>query len=293
MGDRISAGIGLGVLAYSLFSLHDATNKWLVAFMPVWQVLFFRSLTITLACLAIGRGPLLARALSTPLKTALFSRSVLTLAAWLCYYTAAREMELAQLMTLYFSAPLITMVLAIPLLGERVPPSRWLAASLGFAGVLVASDPFGVRASRATGLVLLAAVMWGIAIILMRQIARRESSMLQMFYQNFFFLIVTGSVTAFTWVTPGGIQLPLLLAVGVLGGLGQFTLFEGCRLAPASVMATVEYTALLWAFVLGFVIWGDIPSVPIFAGAGLILLSGVFLLVMERRARRAGSAASS
>ena len=286
MGDRMGLGIGLGALAYSLFAMHDASNKWLVAFMPAWQVLFFRSLTVTIACLAIGRGPLLARALSTPLKRPLLVRCALTLAAWLCYYTAARDLPLAQMMTLYFSSPLITMVLAIPMLGERVTGARWLAAGIGFLGVLVASDPFGVHASVATLLVLIAAVLWGIAIVLMRQIARRESSLLQMLYQNLSFVLVTGALTAFTWVTPSGIQWPLLLAIGVLGGLGQFTLFEACRMAPASVMATVEYTALIWGFVLGYLIWGDVPSLAIFAGAGLILASGLFLVVMERRARR-------
>ncbi len=282
-GDRIGLGIGLGALAYSMFAMHDASNKWLVAFMPAWQVLFCRSLTVTVACLAIGRGRLLTQALATPLKGPLLLRSGLTLLAWLCYYTAARDLPLAQMLTLYFSAPLITMLLAIPILGERITGVRWITAGLGFAGVLVASDPFGVHASTATALVLFAAVLWGIAIILMRQIARRESSLLQMLYQNVTFLVVTGTLTAFSWVMPTGIQWPLLLAIGVLGGLGQFTLFEACRLAPASVMATVEYTALVWGFVLGYLVWGDIPSVAIFAGAGLILASGLLLVVMERR----------
>ncbi len=289
MGDKITAGIGLGVMSYSLFSLHDASNKWLVAFMPAWQVLFFRSVTIVIACLVIGRGALVARAIATPSKRAMLMRSTLTLSAWICYYSAARDMPLAQLLTLYFSSPLITMMLAIPMLGERITRPRWIAAGLGFTGVLIASDPVGVRASFATGLVLFAAVLWGIAIILMRQIARRESSMLQMFYQNCFFLLITGTLTAFTWVTPHGSQFWLLLAVGVLGGLGQYSLFEACRMAPASVMATVEYTALVWAFVLGYLVWGDIPSLPIWIGAGLILSSGIFLLVMEhRRSRRGG-----
>ena len=285
VGDRVGAGIGLGVLAYSLFAMHDASNKWLVASFPVWQVLFARSLTITIATIAIGRGQLLARAIATPLKIPLMIRGALTLAAWLCYYTAAHDMSLAQLMTLYFSSPLITMVLAIPILGERVTPARWIAAGIGFLGVLVASDPFGVRVSLATILVLAAAVMWGVAIILMRQIARREPSILQMLYQSALFLVVTGSMTAFTWVTPTGFQWLILLAVGVLGGLGQFFLFEGCRLAPASVMSTVEYTALIWGFVLGYLVWGDIPSAAIFAGAGLIVVSGVFLVLAERRRR--------
>ena len=75
----------------------------------------------------------------------------------------------------------------------------------------------------------------------------------------------------------------MLLLIGVFGGAGQFILFEGIRLAPASVMSTVEYTGLLWAFLLGYLVWGDVPSVATGAGAGLIFGSGVFLLAMERR----------
>jgi len=288
-GDRVLLGIGLGVLAYSLFAVHDATNKYLVAFLPVWQVLFFRSATIALACLAIGRGALLARAVATPLKGPLALRAAITLAAWLCYYTAARSLPLAQLLTLYFSSPIMTTLLAIPLLGERISRSRWVSLGLGFAGVLLASDPFGVRFSLPTGLVLIAAGLWGYAIILMRQIARREASLLQMFYQNMCFLVVTGALTLFTWQVPTVFQLLLLLAVGVLGGLGQFALFESARLAPASVMGTVEYIALPWAFVLGWLVFGDALSVPVAAGAGLIFLAGLLLVTMERRGRgRAG-----
>lgn len=286
MGDRVTLGIGLGVLAYSIFSIHDAMNKWLVATLPVWQVLFFRSTTVMLTCLVLGRGRLLARMVETPLKTALALRAAITLLAWLCYFTAARSMPLAQLMTLYFSAPLLITVLSIPLLGERVTAARWISVGVGFAGVLVASDPFGVRISLATFLVLIAAALWAYAIVLMRQIARRESSLVQMFSQNLFYFLVTGTLTAFTWKTPTGSELALLLLIGVFGGTGQFTMFEAVRFAPASVMATVEYSALVWGFVLGYAVWGDVPALAIFAGAALILTAGLFLVFMEHRAGR-------
>lgn len=281
--DTPTLGIGLGVLAYGLFSMHDATIKWLVASLPVWQVLFFRSLSIVVGCLAVGRAPLLARAFATPMKWNLAGRGVITLIAWLCYYTAARSLPLAQLLSLYFASPLMVTVLAAPLLGEKVSAARWGAVLVGFVGVVMATDPLGVRLSLPTGLVLIAAALWGYGIILMRRIARRESSLLQMLYVNGVFLIGTSIACAFVWRTPSWPELGLLLAIGMVGGLAQFTLFEGCRFAPASVMATVEYTALVWAFILGFVIWGDIPVPAVFIGAGLILLAGLLLLLVERR----------
>jgi drug/metabolite transporter (DMT)-like permease len=279
-------GIGLGVLAYAMFSMHDASIKWLVAELPIWQVLFCRSLTIVIFCLAFGRAKLLARALATPLKPNLAVRGAVTLVAWLCYYTASRSLPLAQLLSLYFASPLAVTVLAGPLLGEHVTRARWGAVLVGFAGIIMATDPLDVRLSLPTVLVLIAAALWGYGVILMRRIARRESSMLQMLYTNGTFLLGTGIACAFTWQMPSWSEAGLLLAIGVLGGLAQFALFEGCRHAPASVMATVEYTALVWAFILGYVIWGDIPVPAVFIGAAMILLAGMLLVVSERRAAR-------
>lgn len=281
--DRVMTGILLGVLAYSLFSLHDATNKYLVAFMPVAQVLFFRSLTIVAGCLAIGRGKLLTASLTTQLKLPLVGRGVLTLVAWLCYFTAARTLPLAQLLTLYYSAPIMTTLLAIRLLGERVTRARWISLAIAFGGVLLASDPLGVRLSWATALVLIAAALWGYTVVLMRQIARLESSMVQMLYQNGVYLVVTGAMTVLSYQHPTPWELVLLGAIGVLGGVGQFALFEAARMAPAAVMATVEYSALLWAFALGFLVFGEVPPPAIWVGAGLISAAGVYLVLAERR----------
>lgn len=280
-------GMALGVLSYLCFALHDATIKLLVGgATPVWMVLFARSAAICAVCVAVGRGRLLRRAVATPIKPALFARGAINLAAWLCYYTAARDLPLAQLLTLYFAAPLVTTLLAAPMLGERVTRARWLSAGVGFVGVVVACDPGGVAVSRATLLVLLAAGLWGYAVILMRRTALQESNLLLMFYTNGVFLAATaGAGAAFGWTPPDGRALALLLAVGGIGTLAQLALFEGMRHAAASVMATVEYSALLWAFALGFLIWGDVPTLAVFLGAAMILLAGALLVVTERRAR--------
>jgi drug/metabolite transporter (DMT)-like permease len=279
-------GMLLGVLAYFLFALHDASIKWLVGRgIPVWQVLCFRSTIIVGFCLAGGGRALLERAAATPIKRVLLGRGAITLLAWLCYYSAARTLPLAQLLTLYFAAPIITTLLAVPMLRERVPVWRWVSVACGFAGVVVACDPGGVAFTLATGLVLIAAAFWGYAVILMRQTALRESNLLLMLYTNGLFLLVTAiGCAAVRWQTPTWRETAMLLAVGAIGSLAQLALFEGMRHAAASVMATVEYSALVWAFILGFVIWGDIPRVAVFVGAGLILAAGALLLATERRA---------
>ncbi len=288
-----SLGIVLGLTAYALFGVHDASIKWLVADIPVVQVVFLRSVAVFAACFALGRRGLVERAVATPLKGPLLFRGLITLCAWICYFTAARSLTLAQLLCLYFAAPLMITVLASPLLGERVSGGRWAAVLVGFVGVLVATDPWGVPFSLATALVLLAAALWGYGVILMRQIARRESSLLQITYINAVFLVGSAIGCIFDWRSPNAGQLALLVGVALFGGLGQFALFEAARRAQASVLATVEYSSLLWAFVLGYLIWGDIPPPAVFGGGGLILTAGLLLVAVERRARLPSPRAAS
>jgi drug/metabolite transporter (DMT)-like permease len=271
------------VLAYFVFAVHDAGVKWLVADIPVWEILFFRSATILVVCLAIGRRALLERAAASSLKRPLAFRGVIMLTAWLCYYSAARSLPLAQLLCLYFAAPLMVTVMARQILKEHVTPVRWVCVVIGFAGVLLASDPFGVRASMPTLLVLIAAALWGYGIILMRQIARMEPSLLQMLTVNTVFLITTGAACLWHWQPVSASQLVLLIGVGLVGGLAQFLVFEAARMIPASIMATLEYSALPWAFLLGYLIWFDVPAAPVFMGAALIILAGAVLFRAERQ----------
>lgn len=287
--DRAQAGmlgVLLGLLAYALFSVQDATIKWLVATVPVPEVVFLRSVVVFAACLLLGRRKLLERALATPMKGPLLFRGVLTLTAWICYFTAARSLSLAKLLSLYFAAPLIVTIMAAPLLGEHVGLRRWGAVLVGFAGVMVVTDPWGVPLSVPTFLVLAAACMWAYGVILMRQIARREPTVVQLAYLNLVFLAGAGVACLFAWQTPSPQEALLLGVVALFGGLGQFALLEAARHAAAAVMATVEYTSLLWAFLLGWIIWGDVPQLAVFGGAALILLSGCLLVMAERRAAR-------
>lgn len=284
--DPLTLGIGLALTAYSLLALQDATVKWLVATVPVWHVLLVRSVIVVGGCLAAGGRPLLRHVAGSTTLPLLARRGAVTLAAWFCYFSAARALPLGQLTTLYFTAPVVVALLAAPLLGERVGWARWTAVGLGFAGAALAADPAGMSLSMATVLVLAAAVLWGYGVILTRQIARREPSLVQMFCNNCFFLAVTAAGSALNWQTPSGAELLLLVQVAILGGVGQFALFESARHVPASLTAPLEYSALVWAFLLGFLVWGDIPQLNVFLGAGLIFAAGLGLLLVERHQRR-------
>jgi drug/metabolite transporter (DMT)-like permease len=283
--DRVMLGIGLALSAYSLLAAQDATVKWLINTIPVCEVLFARSVILAALCLAFGGRPLLRHVSTTPTLPLLGLRGAITLIAWFCYFTASRSLPLGQLITLWFTAPAVVTLLAIPLLGETVSRARWAAVSLGFAGTVLAADPVGVALWGPAALVVVAAILWAFGLILSRRIARREQSIVQILANNCFFLIVTGGSTIVNWHPPTFNEMLLLLQVAMLGGIGQFCLFEAARHAPASVAAPLEYTALVWAFLLGFLVWGEIPRPVVFAGATLIVGAGMLLVLSERRLR--------
>jgi drug/metabolite transporter (DMT)-like permease len=283
--DRVLAGILLTSCAYLLFSMQDAAIKLLVSGITVWQILFFRSVAVLVGCSLIGGPPLLIASVRSPILRPMLLRSVLILSAWLCYYTAAKYLQLAELTTIYFAAPIIVTVLSILVLGERVPLWRWGAVMLGFAGVLVACDPADLGLSLPVLLVLAAACIWALSIVLMRKIALQERTMIQLVLNNAFFLVIAGVPLFWVWQTPGLEASLLLVTVGGLGGIAQYLLFEGMKRAPVSIIAPFEYTSLVWAFALGFMIWGDVPRVEVFAGAAVIISAGLMIVAGERGKR--------
>jgi drug/metabolite transporter (DMT)-like permease len=116
----------------------------------------------------------------------------------------------------------------------------------------------------------------------LRRMSLAAGTFLQIFFTNMIYLPVTALGAWLTWTTPDWPTLGLLALTGVVGGLAQMSSFEAIRRSPASVLAPFEYTALIWAFVLGFVVWGDVPRVQVFVGAGMILASGLLVLLALR-----------
>jgi drug/metabolite transporter (DMT)-like permease len=284
--EKVLAGILITAAAYFLFSAQDASIKLLVAGMTVWQIMFFRSITVLVACGAIGGKRLFADTMDSPIIKPMLVRSAFTLAAWLCYYNAARSLQLAELTTIYYAAPIIVTVLSVLILGEKVPLLRWIAVLIGFVGVFIACDPTRLGLSVPVLLVLAAAVLWGIAVVLLRKTALQERTMIQLVLNNFYFLLFSALPALMWWRMPDGPQFLLLISVGGLGGVAQYLLFEGMKRAPVSIVAPFEYTSLVWAFALGFAIWGDVPRAEVSMGAALIIGAGLLIVGNEHFRKR-------
>lgn len=288
MHKTVSSGILLTSFAYFMFSMQDASVKWLVAALPVWQILFVRSVTIFGLCLVFGGRPVFRSARRSPVLKPLFVRNLLLLAAWLSYYTAARDLGLAELTTLYYASPVVMTILSVPVLGEKVPGYRWLAVATGFVGVVIACGVAvkGLELSLPVYLALQAAVFWAVATVLLRKTALQERTQVQMTISSGFFVLFTAFALPFVWQPMSAVDFALMAGTGVLAGMGQFALFEGMRRAPVSVLAPFEYSSLIWAFGLGYLIWSDVPGSNVFVGAVLIFSAGMIIIFTERFAGR-------
>jgi drug/metabolite transporter (DMT)-like permease len=279
-------GMAMGILAYTLFSVHDAFVKGVILLAPAVQILFVRSIVIVTICMILGRGTLPLRLWRSDNRLLILGRGLLTLAAWVMYYSAGRDLQLAEMTTLYYFAPVLTTILAVIFLKERLTLARIGAASIGFFGVIVAANPSGFTLSLPVILVLLAALSWAVAMILMRTISKSESALVQVFAQNLIHAIIMGAVSLPFWQGMGVRELAFCLGAGLVGGVAQFILVESAKLVPVSVLGTVEYGALIWAFVFGFVFWAEVPQLNVYAGAGLVIAAGLMLAWTEHRTRR-------
>lgn len=287
---RVLIGIGLASLGYGLFAIQDAVVKWLVPTYSVPQILFMRSVVITVVALALTRGRAVELARS-PRKGQMLLRAVLMFTAWLSFYSAARQLGLAEMTTLYFAAPVIVVALSGPLLGETVGPAHWAAVLVGFAGIVLAAGPSAGVAALPAAMALFAAACWAGSILLMRLMSRTETTANVMLATNALFALAAAAMLPWSWRAPTWPDLGLMLGMGAASAAGQYFLYQGFRDAPAAVLAPIEYTGLVWAFLYGYLIWADVPGLPVFAGAALIAASSLGLVWYEARTGRRAAVA--
>ena len=284
-------GASLALGGWAAFSLQDALVKSLVTTLPVPEVLFGRSLVIVLLSAMIVRTADY-RAMAEPKNLlAITVRSGLILLAWLAYYRASRSLQLADLVTYYFAAPLFVVGMSSPLLQETIGPGRWFASLVGFGGVIVAATPSGGAPSEPVALALVAAASWALTTVLARRLAHGVSTPALMLGGAIGFVAVCGAMLPWIGVWPSPRQIAMIVAVGFIGALGQYLWFEGVRRAQASLLAPLEYSLLAYAILWGWVFFGDVPSSRTLLGAAIVIASG--LLVIGFEIRRRGLASSS
>lgn len=262
---------------------NDAVAKLLTERYAPIQVVFLRNLIavplIALLVVALA-GP---QALRTRHLRLHALRGLLMVAgAWL-YFTGLMFLPLAEATALVFSAPIFITALSVPLLGEPVGWKRWGAVLLGFAGVLVIVRPGGATFQLASFLPVGAALCYALFMLSARWIERAESVWTMMLFVMLFpmFYAAPAAIAVWTPVLIG--DLWLFVTIAVFGSLGITLIGQAFRLAPAAIVAPFDYTALIWATGLGWMIWGDLPVLWTIIGAAIIVISGIIIILREAR----------
>jgi len=286
---RTLEGVLIQLVALGLFVAMDALLKLLVATWPVAQVMFIRFVTHTLLVVLAVRiftGSLPWRSRAPGLQTL---RSALLAIANGALAISLIHIPLADATAVSFAAPVLTVALAALWLGERVSPRRWLGVAIGLAGVLIAIRPpflTGEPVHWAIFLPVITAVTNSVYQLLTRRLAAVDDPRTTFIHTGLMAAVLVGLFQPFVWVTPAVSDLPWMLALGLLGGAGHSLLVLAFARAPASVLAPMSYSQLLWAGLAGVLVFSDWPDGWTLLGAAVIGAGGVLVALPERSGRR-------
>ena len=293
--DDIRLGIFYMVASVFLFSFQNAIGKWLAQGYPIPMLVFFRSAVALLPSylLVVTAGGV--RVLRTNRLGAQIGRAAIWGGSNVASFFAFHLLPLADAIALTFAAPLILTARSWSLLKEPVSRERWIAVSVGFVGVLVMARPSGAGNSLGMVCAMLCAACNAFGTLAVRGLTRTESTASIVFYTALFMTIGSLPVLPFYWITPDPLDLALFCSIGLIGGVSQYWTTQALFYAPAAAVSPFNYTALIWGSVIGFLVWGEVPTTAIVIGAAIVTLTGIYLLRHEgfrrnpaRRTRPAG-----
>jgi len=281
----------------AIFAGQDWIIKLLSGDYPVHQAIAIRGIVAVLILLGFIAYSGKIESLRSKRMGLLIVRGLVLMMAYTTYYLAFPSMPLASIVAIWFTVPLFVTALAGPFLGEKVGVRRWIAAIVGFFGVLIIVRPGTDSFTLASLLPVASALTYSISALMARRMGETESAPVMSFYQNLVYLVValvmaaifgggayegaTDPSVAFLvrgWVTPSLLDLVLLAACGVIASIATVLLTQAYRMAEANFVACFEYTAIIWAIFGGYVFFGETLDVYSVGGAVLIVLAGLYVL---------------
>jgi drug/metabolite transporter (DMT)-like permease len=295
-----------------VFSWQDVILKWMSGSYALTEMVAMRgagAIVLLLVTIIIREG--VGKVIS-PRAGMLALRGAVLFIAYGTYYMAFPAMKLAEVVTLFFMAPIFITALAYPLLSERAHFSHWFAVLAGFAGVIVtywpSLDPFeagGIAARRFDWALLLpvaSTLTYAVAQLMARKL-KSDSAAVQGLYQNLMYLMgAVALALIFTlghwtlsdlhpsvaflvrdWSYGNPTDLALLAACAPISALGTVLLSQAYRMAEANFVASFEYSGIIWGASWGFFFWGEVPDIYMYAGAALIVGAGLYMLFVGRK----------
>ena len=288
-------GIAFKLISAALFAVMQALVRYLGSRYPIGQVVFYRSVfaIIPVVLVYAWRGEL-AAVVRTERPLGQAGRGVLSIAGMFFNFGAVARLPLVESNAIAFSSPLFTVALAALILSERVRVYRWSAVVVGFVGVLVvlsphlSGDELTAAIGGATGLIGVVYAICGSltnagTAIQTRRLTQSESTSSIVFYFSLSCALAGLATLPFGWVTPSRGEIAALISIGILGGTGHIFLTAGYRFASASLVAPFDYTAMIWALVLGYAMFGETPTSEIVLGSAIIAAAGLFVIWRERQ----------
>lgn len=278
-------GIVLMILGVACLSVNDALAKALTTSYSPVQVLFLRNVIALPFAMALawrmgGAGALLSRR-----PVAHLARGVLWLAAAVLFFTSIMHLQLAEATALIFVAPLFITALSAAFLAEHVGWRRWAAVIAGFVGVLIVIRPGGASFQAVSLLPVATAFVYALLLLSTRWLDPRESVWTLLLWLTGAGALLCALAAPFVWREVQAEHVWLFVAISIAGTAGMTMMTQAFRFAPAALVAPLDYTALVWATALGWLVWSEIPDTATFAGAAIIIASGVVVILREYAAK--------
>lgn len=286
--DRILPAIALRLLSVVFFALMNAAIKLAEqAGASVVEILFFRqfgaALLVTGVILA---GPSLS-AVATQRLPAHVLRAIVGLSAMAMTFNGIVALPLAEATTIGFTVPIFATILGAAVLREPTGVWRWGAVLVGFAGVLIVAQPAGDHFPlRGAAFSLAGAFGTACVTILLRQIGKTEAALTTVFWFSVLSLVPLSVLYLPVAQAHSPTGWAALAAVGTLGGCAQIAMTNSLRLGPVSVVVPMDYSSLLWATLLGWLLFGSLPAAATWIGAPVIIASGLVIVWREAVRRR-------
>ncbi|MEI8275793.1 MAG: DMT family transporter [Hyphomicrobiales bacterium] len=280
--DMVPRGIMFMLGATVMFAGSTALSKWQVDTYSFAEVLLFRSAVSLIVCALLIMPRIGVTVFRTKHIGQHFGRSITQTVAQACILIALSLMPIAGAMAINFSAPLFATLFAAFWLRESIGLARGLALVVGFCGVLLVVSPGADSFTIGALFAVANAVLYGSVTAAVRGMSNTESAetltIYQMGFMTLFFALAT-PFFGFTW--PNATDTTAMIVIGVFNGFGQYWWTRALSMAPPSAVGPFYYFSLVWAIALGYIFWGDVPTLTLLAGSGIVVASGLMLLWRE------------
>lgn len=273
-------GMGIALIAFAVFSLHDALIKSIQT-LPVFQVAFFVVLFSFVPFSVLLALDKRERSLRPRNANLVALRCLFATGSLLCGFYAFTHLQLSEAYALIFSAPILITLLAIPILGEKVRLIRWIAIIIGMIGVIIVLRPGDAELKLGHAAGVMAALCIACTSIVTRKIGASEHSTTLVLFPMLTNVLICGVATMFVYQPMAGITLLKLSAIGMLSVAGQMLMITAYRSTEAQFIAPMQYSQMLWALLYGAFVFNESIDQYVLMGAAIIVLSGLLFIWRE------------